>query len=463
MRSSGKTKWFSVLIALCMIVGGSILITGPAAAASGPTAPPDESSKQTHDSVTIGADNEFNPANAVRSGMGTRRNPFVISGWQIDQLRIHDTDKWVSIHDNDIGTLVLDWVGNRVTVKNNSVDDLRVNQNVERTGDMTSGKIVHNSFDVVGQLRHWDGLFAYNIVGTPDSMTQGIPFSETEAVNFDGFNGAHFRNNTIYGFVDATLHGHHHSSGYGQHSHSHAYTPPAETEDAEHAEHAHHHDDMSDMGHDVDHTVRYDEVFISNNKIYSSGPFALRYNDLNHAANDRTATSETNPDLNLPHVHHTHVFLTGNKLYGSGISIEVFNADDEHHERIGHGMVVIKNNEVALTRPTTADFTTVARGIAVHSAQGLELRIAGNAVKETVPDTNSLTHEADSDAGIYLDNLDKATVFIAQNELTDTPYGVYAREMSETVNWWINGLKTTRVGMPVYYDNSVANQPRRQP
>ena len=462
MRRSGKTKLYSVLVALCMVVGGSILISGTASAA-GPTAPPDESSKQAHDSVTIGADNEFNPANAVRSGMGTRKDPFVISGWQIDTLQVHDTDKYVSIHDNDIGTLILDWVGNRVTVKNNTIDDLRVNQNVERTGEMTSGKIVHNTFGVVGQLRHWDGLFAYNTVGTPDSMWEDIPFASNEAVNFDGFNGSHFRNNTIYGFVDATLHGHHHSSGYGQHSHSHAYTPPAENE-AE-AEHQHgHHDDMADMdhGHDVDHTVRYDEVFISNNKIYSSGPFALRYNDLNHAANDRTATSETNPDLNLPHVHHTRVYMTGNKLFGSGISIEVFNADDDHHEKIGHGSVFIKNNEVSLVRPDNELFSTL-HGIAVHAAQGLELRISGNSVKETVPETNSVTHEADSDAGIYLDDLDKATVYVAQNNLTDTAYGVYARQMSKTVNWWITGLRTTRVGMPVYYDNSVENQPRRQP
>jgi hypothetical protein len=218
---------------------------------------------------------------------------------------------------------------------------------------------------------------------------------------------------------------------------------------------------MPDMDH-VDHTIRYDEVFISNNKIYSSGPFALRYNDLNHAANDRTATSETNPALNEPHVHHTHVFLTGNKLYGAGLAIEVFNADDDHHLKIGHGAVVIKNNDISLTR-TTNDLFTSVNGIAVHAAQGLDLHITGNSVKEAVPETNSATHEADSDTGIWLDSLDKANVYIANNELTDTAYGVYARELSKTVNWWINGLKTTRVATPVYYDNSVANQPRRQP
>jgi hypothetical protein len=445
-----------------MILGGSILITGPAAAA-GTNAPPEDTAKQQHESVTIGANNEFNPANAVRSGMGTRRDPFVISGWEIDTLRVHDTSKYVVIRDNNItGTLVLDWVGNRVTVVNNTVGDLRVNQNVERTGDMTNGVIAHNTFGVVGQLRHWDGVFAHNVVGSPDSMDDDIPFTLNEAVNFDGFNGAHFRNNTIYGFVNATLHGHHHSSGYGEHSHNHAYQAPAEGEDAEHSGHDH---DMADMddGHDIDHSIRYDEVFISNNKIYASGPYALRYTDQNHAANDRTATSETNPELNQPHVHHTHVFMTGNKLIGSGIEIDVFNADDERHLKIGHGSVTIKNNDISLARPTDESILSVVNGIGVRSAQGLDLYISGNSVTEEIPETNSVTHETDNDSGIYLENLDEANVYIARNSLSNTAYGVLARDMSKTVNWWITGLKTTGVAQPVYYDNSVANQPRRQP
>jgi hypothetical protein len=453
-----------------MVLGGSVLISGPAAAGPRVGAPPEDSAKQAHDSVTIGANNEFNPANAVRSGMGTRKDPFLISGWEIDTLQIHDTSKYVVIRDNNItGTLVLDWIGSRVTVKNNTIGDLRVNQNVTRTGDMTNGVIAHNTFGVVGQLRHWDGVFAHNIVGTPDSMMENIPFASNEAVNFDGFNGAHFKNNTIYGFVDATLHGHHHSSAYGGHSHNHAYTPPEEADDAEgseHAGHGHAHHNMPEMdhGHDVDHSIRYDEVFISNNKIYSTGPFALRYNDLNHAANDRTATSETNPALNDPHVHHTHVYLTNNKLYGSGLAVEVFNADDDHHLKIGHGSVTIRGNDISLMRPTGVDEVfTVMNGIAVHAAQGLDLTIAGNSVKETIPESNSVTHEADNDSGISLNGLDKAHVYIAQNDLTDTAYGVYARELSKTVQWWISGLKTTRVANPVYYDNSVANQPRRQP
>ena len=462
-----RSKWLSAATAILVVAGFSILVSGPATARTGGSAPPEDSAKQAHDSVVIGANNEFNPANAVRSGKGTKSNPFVISGWEIDTLQIHDTSKYVTIRDNNItGTLVLDWVGHRVNVQNNTISDLRVNQNVKRTGDMTSGIIAHNTFGVVGQLRHFDGTFAHNVVGTPDSMWEGIPFASNEAVNFDGFNGAHFHHNTIYGFVDATLHGHHHSSGYGEHSHSHAYTRPEAEEGDEHAGHAHASEGMhDDMGHgkDVDHTNRWHQVFIHGNKIYSSGPFALRYNDLNHAANDRTANSESDPDLELPHTHHTRVYMTGNKLFGSGLSVEVFNADDERHEKISNGVVVIKNNEISMGRQTEDMFFSSVQGISVDAAQALTLRIAGNTIKEAVPETNAVTHEADNDAGIWLNNLDKANVYIMDNGVTDTAYGVFARELSKTVRWWIGGLKTTRVGMAVYYDNSVANQPRETP
>ncbi|MFN2594909.1 MAG: hypothetical protein ABR579_08500, partial [Actinomycetota bacterium] len=264
----------SYLVVVLVIAG--IQMVGIAGAAQRPATADD--STQQHDSITIGADNEFNPSNGVLRGNGSKHHPFVISGWKIDTIDIHDTDNYYVIKGNDITSqLILDWTGNRAKVVNNHIADLRVNQNVQRTGEDTSGRITHNTFDTVGQLRHFNGLFAYNTVGAPG--TPEIPFTSTEAVNFDGFNGSHFTHNTIYGFVDATLHGHHFSEHYGSKK-------------------------MYRMGHEH---VRYDEVWITNNKIYATGPFALRYNDLNHAANDRTATSETDEALNDPHIHHTRV------------------------------------------------------------------------------------------------------------------------------------------------------------
>ncbi|HEY7876236.1 MAG TPA: hypothetical protein VIG64_14065 [Actinomycetota bacterium] len=458
MKRSGTRSWLGAAAVVCIVVAYAVVAAGPAGAAGAQAS--EDAPKQQRESVTIGKNNEFNPANGVRSGSGTKSDPFVISGWEIDTIRIHDTNKYVVIRDNVVtGTLVLDWIGDRVTVVNNTVQDLRVNQNVERTGDMTSGLIAHNTFGVVGQLRHWDGIFEHNTVGTPGEME--IPFFLNEAVNFDGFNGGIFRNNTVYGYVNATLHGHHHSSGFGSHSHDHAYTPPKPVEEG-HEGHAHAaKEDPKPAHEDMDHTVRYHQVFISNNKIYAGGPYALRYTDQNHAANDRTATSETNPELNKPHVHHTQIHITGNQLYGSGIAVDIFNADDERHLETARGLVHIADNSISLER-ADAEFSTL-HGIAINDATDITLRVVGNSIKQTAADTDNLTQLHNSDAGIWLGRFDLGNLEIADNSVTDMAYGVYARELSKTVDWSVFGLKTNRVGMDLYYDNSVQNQPRRSP
>jgi hypothetical protein len=463
MKRSGTRSWLGAATVMCILVGYAIVAAAPAGAVAAQSA--DDAPKQQRESITISKNNEFNPANGVRSGSGTKSDPFVISGWEVDTIRIHDTNRYIVVRDNVVtSTLILDWVGDRVTVVDNEVADLRVNQNVERTGDMTSGLIAHNTFGVVGQLRHWDGVFAHNLVGTPGGMS--LPFVSNEAVNFDGFNGGHFRDNTIYGFVTARLHGHHHSSGFGVHSHDHAYMPPtpdAPEEDG-HEGHAHAAKEKADAKpmHDVDHTKRYHEVFISNNKIYAAGPYALHWTDTNHAANDRTANSETNPALNQPHVHYTRVHITNNKLFGAGISVDVFNADDERHPETARGEVHIANNAISLTR-TDQDAFGQLHGIAVNDATDITLHITGNSIKETAAQTDTLTNQNGSDAGIWLGRFDIGNLYIADNSVTDMAYGVYARDLTKTVEWAVTGLTTSGVGMDLYYDNSVQNQPKRSP
>jgi hypothetical protein len=461
MKRSGTRSWLGAAAVMCVIVAYAVVAAAPAGAV-GSQAPPDDAPKQQRESVTIGKNNEFNPANGVRSGSGTKSDPFVISGWEIDTIRIHDTNKYVVIRDNVVtGTLILDWIGDRVTVVDNTVEDLRVNQNVRRTGDMTSGLIANNRFGVVGQLRHWDGVFTHNVVGTPGgSSMDNLPFFQNQAVNFDGFNGGQFTNNTVYGFVNATLHGHHHSSGFGSHSHDHAYTPPKPAEEG-HEGHAHAAEKAEDHD-EMDHTVRYHQVFIANNKIYAAAPYALRYTDQNHSANDRTATSETNPELNKSHVHHTRVHMTGNKLYGAGIAVDIFNADDERHLMTARGMVHIADNVISLEREDAEPFGSL-HGIAVNDATDIDLRIVGNSIKQTSADMDSLTRANELDAGIWLGRFDVGNLRLADNSVTDMAYGVYARDLTKTVEWWVTGLKTTRVGMELYYDNSVQNQPKRSP
>jgi hypothetical protein len=460
MKRSGIRRWLGGATVMCLIALYAVVAAAPAGAV-GPQAPADEAPKQQRDSIYISADNEFNPANGVRSGSGTKSDPFVISDWQLDTIHIHDTDKHVVIRDNVVtSTMVLDWIGDRVTVVNNDVSDLRVNQNVKRTGDMTSGLIAHNTFDVVGQLRHWDGVFAHNVVGAPGGME--LPFFSNEAVNFDGFNGGRFHHNTVYGYVNMTLHGHHHSTGFGHHSHNHS-AAPAKPEKG-HEGHAHAAEKAdAPMHDDMDHTERWHEVFVYDNKIYASAPYALRYTDQNHAANDRTATSEENPELNQPHEHWTRVHLMNNKLFGAGIAVDIFNADDERHLATNRGTMHIANNVISLERTDDEVLGGYLHGIAINDATDINLRVVGNSIKQTASDMDSLTQANSGDAGIHLGRFDLGDLYLADNSVTDMAYGVYAQDLTKTVHWAVTGLKTTRVGMPVYYDNSVQNQPKRSP
>jgi hypothetical protein len=452
--SSRRNLHIGGAVALAAALWALLLV--PAAGATSGVDLADEDARQ-RDSIFITANHEFNPANGVVGGSGTRRDPFVISGWNVSDVQIQNTSKYVVIKDNVVtGRLVLDWIGSRVTLVNNKVGDLRVNQNRERTGDRTSGLIAHNTFGVVGQLRHFDGVFMHNVVGTPDDME--IPFfSEARAVNFDGFNGAHFVKNTIYGYMDATLHGHHHSSGFGKKSHYHAMKPAKKDE---HAEHEGHQPEMAEEDHDhMDHTNRFHQVWISDNKIYSSNSWALRYTDTNHAANDRTASSETNEELNLPHVHHTKIHMTNNKLFGSGLMVDVFNAtDEEKHTRIAHGTVDIKNNQITIEPSLLGG--GAFDGITVGRAQHLSMRIFGNTVELKESGEPDVLGWNQGGSGIMMNTLDVGKVYVFDNELKGFSYGVRAANFTETVRWWVRGLKTSQVQDPLYYDNSVKRQPK---
>ena len=148
---------------LALLAAAMLLAPLPAGAAIAA-----ERALEAREDVNITRDTEFDRDHGVRSGRGTARDPYVISGWQMGNLRIHDTRSHFVIRDNEIlGTMVLDWNGPGQVVVRNTINDLRVNQNVARSGQATSGLIAHNTFRLVGQLRHWDGVFEHNVVGTP--------------------------------------------------------------------------------------------------------------------------------------------------------------------------------------------------------------------------------------------------------------------------------------------------------
>ncbi|GAC1411623.1 MAG: hypothetical protein NVSMB57_06620 [Actinomycetota bacterium] len=400
--------------------------------------------RRPHNDISIEWDGELDAAHGVVSGAGTRTNPYVISGWNVGTIAIKDTTKAITIKGNTItGTLRLNWIGEHVMVMDNDIADLRVNENTPRWGDPTGGDFENNTFGQVGQLRHFDGMFMHNTVGAPpsgdDPLSQRYP--DTEAVNFDGFDGAHFAFNTIYGFVEARLHGHHHASKFGGRSHMHADGPHSMEK--------------------IDHTRRFHEVMIESNTIYASGPFALEYIDTDHAANDRTAASETNPYLNAPHTHLTRIHIRNNTLNGSGLLINVFNAPDERHKGEPRGSLDLIGNTINLDRDP-AHPMAAEHGIDVREARYLKLLIRGNTISGAKPLTGVALIDGyfQSGSGIMLNVLDHAAVLIEKTKVSNRATGVSATHLSRSVNWRVRGLITENVGKPVAYDSSVVNPPK---
>lgn len=437
MAEIGRARRIRLLIASALALG-LLTTTYMVPVAAG------EEERVQRNSITISGDSQFNPANGVRSGTGTKRDPYVISGWKTSSVTIRDTSAHVLITDNEVNRLTLNWNGPGVTVVDNDVQDLRVNQNVKRTGAATGGLIANNDFGIVGQLRHFDGIFENNVVSGNNSF--GSVFSN-KSVQFDGFHGSKFRNNTINGWVEVRLHGHHHGSSFDDDSHHHSHG-------------------ASHEGHDMaepDHSDRYHEVWVTGNRITATGPYALLYTDTAHSANDRTAASEQNPKLNEPHVHSTRVHLAGNKLIGAGLTVNVFNAKDQRHTGTNTGLVDIRNNEISLERDTRDNLWGLKDGIRIQQAQDALVKVAGNKISGEAPaDRDLLDERFAHDAGIALHDVDIANIYLTDNFVGDLDYGIKAAHMTKEVQWWISGLRTTGVGQSVYYDNTVANQPQRR-
>jgi hypothetical protein len=277
------------------------------------------------------------------------------------------------------------------------------------------------------------------------------------AVNFDGFNGARFRHNTIYGYMDATLHGHHHGSGFGRASHDHAGEMTGTEE--EHAGHGGEHAYEA-----VDHSKRYHQVFIAHNTIWANAGYALGYNDINHAVNDRTNASETDPALEAPHVHYTRVHLVGNRLIGAGLAVDIFNATDDLHRGTRRGVVEIRGNKITLQRAGWNALWSGPDGIRIQQVVNGEVRVTGNVVGFVAPEgLPSMFPFSDWDqgAGIRLGTVDRSDVYLFGNTVARRPYGIVASQFTESTHWWIKDLRTTEVGRRVVYDASVANPPKR--
>ncbi|MEK6976433.1 MAG: hypothetical protein AABY18_08850 [Candidatus Thermoplasmatota archaeon] len=450
----------------------------PAAAGTVPTPEAAESLEEVS-FLELQGDKGFNPANGVRSGVGTLEDPYVISGYYVTgDLYLGDTDACFEVKENFIaGQLSLNWNGQCAWVHHNFIRDLRVNENIARTGYATGGLIEANEIEFIGQLRHYDGELRDNVVGprTSDSAFDEV-LEETPLLapdlllaNVDGFNQGLIHHNTFYGPVDLDLHGHHHGTGFfAPHSHYHAL-------DGNHT-----------PDHEEDHTDRWTSVAFTDNKIVDDVAYGLRYEDENHAGDDRTATSEDNEMLEESHIHHTDVMIARNVIDGGQVWVDVFNADDENHEERNPGWLSVIDN--AITMKEREDKGILGLGIPmpfvttepyvpnvailVQATKEFEATIAGNTMT-FVPLASQQTQDPLAPLGltgffgppkeeptaILLEGVKDANITLENNQASGFYYGVRARDMDDKVFWSLAGNAFGDAQHDVYYDDTVANKP----
>jgi hypothetical protein len=375
---------------------------------------------QRRTAITIGNDSQWNPANGVRGGSGTYEDPFVISGWYVDTILIKDTSRAFELKENYVSNiLVLDWTGDGGYVHHNHLENMRTNRNVARTGDPSATVIENNDILRVEQLRHFDGEVRNNTIGQP-----GLTHILQRDVIFDiaGLNGAGIHDNVIYGGVDMKLHGHHHADHDGGASHNHGTGV---------------HDDMDD------HQVRYIDFEFYRNRIVDDG-FGLRYNDLNHAGDDRTATSEQEPDLEKPHVHHTTIRLHDNVIDGATLRVAVVNAQDERHVPGESAVLELADNQVL--EPAAGD------GIFVQVVRDALVLVHGNVVEKG-------PLQLQGTSGIRLAGFSNSTIVVGGNTIGDYVYGIRASGFDALTRWTVLPNDAPGVDYPVYWDSSVANAP----
>lgn len=439
-----------------------------------PTFPPAEGrtpTEQTASQLTqvsrirIASDEDFTPANGVRSGNGTLDDPYIISGYYVTgDLYIQDTDACFIVRENYVGgQLSLNWNGQCTHVHHNFIRDLRVNENIRRTGYATGGLLELNKIAYVGQLRHYDGEFRDNIVGPFterdifDPVAETVPwlFAEDPRVaNVDGFNQGLIHHNTFYGSVDLDLHGHHHGTGF--------FAP-----------HSHYHGDMDGKGMKHDHTDRWTSVRFYDNKIIDEEGYGLRYDDQNHAGDDRLANSEQEETLELDHKHHTDIQITGNEVQGGQIWVDIFNADDRNHYTRNDGWLTIDDNTVNLKErdpeyllglPFFSMGLRLDTGIYVNTAKEMELSLRGNTITFEPFERDSsllgLFEEAPVQAaGITLSRIHDANMVITGNSMSGFHYGVLAHDLASDAKWYVAHNDFGDAEQPLYYDDSVESRP----
>jgi hypothetical protein len=386
----------------------------------------------------------------VLHGTGTRQDPYVLEGVRVDRdLDIADTTAYLVLRDSIVqGQLKLNWLGQHVHVHHLRVADLRINENVKRTGDNTGGLLEDNAIAFIGQMRHFAGVFQGNQVGPKpsDALEQFLGDASVETLgkdevwNLDGFDLADVHDNDVRGLVDIKLHGHYHGDCFLCLGHDHA---------------------SNDTMHD--HTDRWTSLAFHDNRIHVAQGTALLYRDTPHAADDRTAASEPDPELELPHVHHTLVRIERNQLDGP-LEVKVFNSKDERHLDGSEGFLDIVGNRIALpSAPGPLPDSEATWGMDLHDARGVHLDLRDNSIAWVRRDTTALDPllPARSDAGrvgIVLDHWQGSALRIVGNAVQGAATGLEARDFPAGTTWHLEG-NAFEAEQPVDYDGSVKNAP----
>jgi hypothetical protein len=142
--------------------------------------------------------------------------------------------------------------------------------------------------------------------------------------------------------------------------------------------------------------------------------------------------------------------------------VDIFNADDsQKHLRTSTGHFEIRGNRIKLSeyRETADGFQEPPNGIEVHEARDLHLTIANNSIAG--PDVQASRATTDQvgghvASGIELMDVEKASIHLMNNFVSNRLTGVYARRFSR-VDWWVHGLRTEAVDTKVDYDNSAGS------
>lgn len=372
-------------------------------------------------------------------GSGTVEDPYVIEGFRVTEaLTVRDTTKALVVRESYVdGQLTLNFAGKDVVVHHNHVEDLRVNENVQRAERATGGAIVHNEIPYIGQMRHFTGTFAHNDVGPrPDNVvaeylsdTGPATLPDEVVALLDGYHLAHVHNNTFEGRVDVKLHGHYHGSCAACPPHDHA-SPEHFPEDNEPSE---------DLVPSSRHSYRFHTIDVENNTFRApDAETALRIHDRNHAGDDQTAASEPNGHLEERHDHHQGVRVAANEVEGGALVFDVVNADDERHANMTQeAKVELVDNEATLERPRGEDPMRAA--YVVHAAEELSLDAVANRFtfegdESAAPDGYRWAVEGDpgETTGFLLEGLDATAVRVNATVGEGADYGVTLDEIAES-------------------------------